>query len=97
MTESKLKAGVRIEQLDDNELEKRNVKSWPIWAKEASRFDWTYDSQEECYFLEGAVTVQTPEGDLALKKGDFVTFPKGLSCVWEVSQPVKKHYRFSET
>jgi uncharacterized protein len=27
-------------------------------------------------------------------KGDFVTFPKGLSCVWDIKAPVKKHYNF---
>jgi len=24
----------------------------------------------------------------------YVVFPKGLSCVWKVSKPVKKHYIF---
>jgi len=28
--------------------------------------------------------------------GDLVTFPKGLSCQWEVRSPVRKHYRFGE-
>jgi uncharacterized cupin superfamily protein len=27
-------------------------------------------------------------------KGDLVTFPKGMSCVWEIHGDVKKHYRF---
>jgi hypothetical protein len=27
-------------------------------------------------------------------KGDFVTFPKGLSCIWDIKEPVKKHYNF---
>ncbi len=27
------------------------------------------------------------------KRGDLVTFPAGLSCVWEVLEPVEKHYR----
>ena len=27
-----------------------------------------------------------------LQSGDFVTFPKGLSCVWDVKEPIKKHY-----
>ncbi|XP_010438403.1 PREDICTED: uncharacterized protein LOC104722003 [Camelina sativa] len=26
--------------------------------------------------------------------GDIVTFPKGLSCTWDVSQSVDKHYIF---
>ena len=27
-------------------------------------------------------------------KGDFVTFPKGLSCIWDIKAPVRKHYNF---
>ena len=26
--------------------------------------------------------------------GDLVTFPEGLDCVWKISKPVKKHYKF---
>ncbi len=27
------------------------------------------------------------------KRGDLITFPAGLSCAWEVLEPVEKHYR----
>ncbi|MFP3875020.1 MAG: cupin domain-containing protein, partial [Thiohalophilus sp.] len=26
--------------------------------------------------------------------GDLVTFPAGMSCTWEIREPVKKHYDF---
>lgn len=69
--------------------------SWPIWSCGVSRFPWTYDAQETCLLLEGQVTV-TPEGGEAVSfgAGDLVVFAKGLSCVWEVKEPVRKHYRF---
>jgi uncharacterized protein len=71
------------------------VFNWPIWTKEVSRFDWSYDSVEECLLLEGQVTVETEDGkSVSFGKGDFVTFPKGLSCTWNVHKPVKKHYNF---
>ena len=85
---------IEIEKPDENELNKRNVKSWPIWQKEVSKFDWHYDSTEECYLLEGKVVVETDDGKVAFGKGDFVTFNKGLTCVWDVKEPVKKHYNF---
>ena len=28
-------------------------------------------------------------------KGDFVQFPKGLKCRWQVTKSIKKHYQFS--
>ena len=87
---------IKVEKLDQAALKKMGVFSWPIWTKEVSSFDWHYDQMEQCYFLEGKVTVETKDGKKAtFGKGDFVTFPVGLSCVWNVQQPVRKHYNFS--
>jgi uncharacterized protein len=86
---------ISIEKPDKKSLETKGVFSWPIWEKEISRFDWYYDSTEECYLLKGKVVVETPDGKkIEFGAGDYVTFPKGLSCVWEVREPVKKHYNF---
>lgn len=86
--------GIKIERLGREELARRGVWDWPIWTKEASRFDWFYDAEEQCYLLEGEVTIETSEGKLNIQAGDFVTFPTGLSCVWEIHRPVRKHYFF---
>ena len=86
---------IKVERPVEKSLKERGVFGWPIWTKEASRFDWSYDSTEECYFLEGDVTVETKDGQkVNFGKGDFVTFPAGLSCTWIVKKPVKKHYNF---
>ncbi|MBS3026305.1 MAG: cupin domain-containing protein [Dolichospermum sp. DET50] len=76
-------------------LNELDVFNWPIWEKEISTFPWTYDDQETCYFLAGNVIV-TPNGGQAVKmgKGDLVTFPAGMSCTWEITRDVKKHYCF---
>lgn len=87
-------AKVKIIQLNKEEIEKRGINNWPIWTKEISRFDWYYDSTEHCQILEGDVTVHTDEGDFSFKAGDFVTFEKGLKCVWDIKKAVKKHYDF---
>lgn len=85
---------IKIEKLSDEQIEEKGIKSWPIWEKEVSRFDWHYDFTEECYILEGKVVVETAEGNVEFGKGDFVTFPKGLSCVWDIKEAVRKHYNF---
>jgi uncharacterized cupin superfamily protein len=76
-------------------LDVLGVYDWPIWKKEVSRFPWTYDQQETCYFVRGKVIV-TPEngGPQTFGRGDLVTFPVGLSCTWDVLEPVEKHYTF---
>jgi uncharacterized cupin superfamily protein len=86
---------IEVHQPTEEDLEGRGVSSWPIWEKEVSRFDWHYDATEECYLLEGRVVVEKEDGEkVEFGKGDFVTFPEGLSCVWDVKEPVKKHYNF---
>lgn len=86
---------IKVEKLSQEELKKRGVESWPIWTKEVSKFPWSYDSIEECLILEGHVTVEIKDGkSVKFGKGDFVTFPKGLSCTWIVEKPVRKYYNF---
>jgi uncharacterized cupin superfamily protein len=86
---------IKVEKLTDEQIEKRGIKSWSIWEKAISRFDWYYDSIEECLLLEGKVVVETADGEkVEFEKGDFVTFPKGLSCIWDIKEAVKKHYNF---
>ena len=44
-----------------------------------------------------AVEVEFPDGQkVTMGKGDLVTFPKGLSCQWNIKQAVKKHYNFGD-
>lgn len=85
---------IKVEKPSNELLEQLGVFSWSIWTKEASSFDWEYDQQEICYFLEGEVTVSTDRGEKSFAKGDLVTFPKGLSCTWHIKKPVRKHYIF---
>lgn len=85
---------INIEKLNTTQINDKKIKSWPIWKKEISTFDWTYDIDEECYILEGEVVIETEKGEVYIKAGDFVSFPKGLKCVWNIKAPVKKHYNF---
>ncbi len=85
---------VVISKLTDEEILNKGINLWPIWEKEISRFDWYYDSDEDCLILEGEVIVETKTDNYLIKAGDFVTFPKGLTCVWDVTKPIRKHYCF---
>jgi len=89
---------IKIRKLTGDEEKKLGVRQWPVWAKEPSRFDWSYDSQEECLFLEGEAVIHAAGGkQVRIQAGDFVTFPQGLKCTWEVLKKVRKHYRFGPT
>ena len=80
---------------DATKLDDLGVSGWPIWTKEVSKFPWTYDESETCYFLEGDVVVTPDDGEpVSMGKGDLVTFPAGMSCTWDIRGDVKKHYRF---
>ncbi len=88
--------GIELERNPAREkLEEMGVFSWPVWEKEVSRFPWTYDTDEICYILEGEVTV-TPDGGepVTIRAGDLVRFPAGMSCTWDITKPIRKHYDF---
>lgn len=76
------------------EEEKLEMQTKPIWECGISEFDWYYDSEETCFMVEGQVTVKYAGKSVSFGAGDYVVFPKGLSCVWIVTKPVKKHYVF---
>ena len=76
------------------EADKTAMQSKPIWECDVSEFDWHYDSEETCFLIEGEVTLTYDGGSVSFGAGDFCVFPEGLSCVWKVSKPVKKHYEF---
>ena len=85
---------IKVERPTDEAV--AEMRGWPTWEKEVSVFDWQYDTPETCYVLEGDVQVTTSDGQVVtFGAGDLVTFPKGLKCVWDVRQPIRKHYRFS--
>ncbi len=86
---------IKIEKLSEEELKERGVFKWPIWEKEASNFDWYYDSGERCYILEGNALVKPDKGEIVeFGAGDFVTFPEGMKCIWNIIKDIKKHYKF---
>ena len=66
----------------------------PTWGCEVSEFPWHYDEREQCILIEGEETVDYDGGSVSFGAGDYVEFPAGLSCVWKVTKPVKKHYQF---
>ena len=74
--------------------EKHEAECWPVWEKEESEFPWEYDVQETCLILEGNAVIQTPEGTVEFGAGDYVVFPKGLKCTWEIKKKIRKHYNF---
>ena len=87
---------IKIEKnASQNRCNELGVFNWPIWTKEPSKFPWFYDEKETCYLLEGDVTV-TPDGGEPVRfgAGALVSFPSGMSCVWEIRVAVRKHFRF---
>ena len=80
---------------ESKKIERLGIKNWPIWEKEVSEFPWSYDIRETCYIISGKVTV-TPNGGepVQIESGDLVVFPEGMSCTWNITEDIKKHYNF---
>ncbi len=60
------------------------------------RVELILDAAEGLFLEKGfAVTTMNDIGEAAeFGAGDLVTFPRGMDCVWTITQPVKKHYKF---
>lgn len=87
---------IRIEKNPtEQRLQELGVLQWDVWSKGITSFPWHYDEKEVCYITKGSVRV-TPEGrePILVGKGDLVTFPAGMSCKWEILEPISKHYSF---
>ncbi len=85
---------IEVRKISEEEIILKGIRDWPVWEKEISRFPHTYEEEEWCYFLEGEVVIETTSGNYTLVPGDFVVFKNGLSCTWDIKQPVRKHYNF---
>lgn len=90
-----MQATILKRPIDLEECRRMGIDRWPTWGKGVSRFPWSYDARETCYLIEGRVTV-TPDGGTPVEivTGDLVTFPEGMSCTWEIHEPVLKRYSF---
>ncbi len=84
--------------ISQNRLNEMKITDWPIWEKDVSEFPWSYGEKETCYILEGKAEVIPDDSDetVSFEKGDLVIFSSGLSCVWKITEPIKKHYKFGE-
>ena len=85
---------IEMEKPSKEKLDSLGVDRWDRWECEPSKFDWEYTDDETCYILEGMVKVMTSDGEIEIKKGDLVKFPKGLKCTWNVTQKIRKVYKF---
>jgi len=74
-------------------LDAMDVDCWPTWTKEVSTFEWTYNDNEMCYILEGEAIITPFDGKpVTIQRGDLIRFPAGLSCTWQITEAIEKHY-----
>jgi len=89
-------AKIIVKKISEEELKSLNIDNWGEWTCKVSRFNWEYSDKESCYLFEGEVTVETDEETVEFGAGDFIVFPKGLKCVWDIKKPVRKVYKFGD-
>ncbi|XP_068667373.1 uncharacterized protein [Aristolochia californica] len=80
-------------------LTELGIKSWPKWGCPPGKFPLKFDAQETCYLLKGRVKAHMKSSSEAVEfgAGDLVVIPQGLSCTWDVSVAVDKHYKFDSS
>ncbi|KAL6968120.1 hypothetical protein U1Q18_033923 [Sarracenia purpurea var. burkii] len=83
----------------ESQLSELGIKSWPKWGCSPGKYQLKFDAEETCYLLRGKVKVY-PKGSpevVEFGAGDLVIIPKGMSCTWDVSVAVDKHYKFDSS
>ena len=55
---------------------------------------WKYFEDETSHIIEGRA-IATPEGGAPVEssKGNLVTIPSDITCVWNIIEPIRKRYR----
>jgi uncharacterized protein len=85
---------LEIHKPEEDEINQKGIRNWPVWEKGISRFKHTYEEDEHCLFIEGEVIIESEEDKVKLHPGDYVIFRNGLNCIWDIRKPVKKYYHF---
>jgi uncharacterized protein len=61
------------------------------WECTPGKFRWVYGDDEIVYIIYGKVFISTSDGvERSLGAGDVAFFPAGSSCVWQVTETVRK-------
>ncbi|GJU41053.1 putative reverse transcriptase domain-containing protein [Tanacetum coccineum] len=84
----------------ESHLSELGIKSWPKWGCSPGKYQLKFDAQETCYLLKGKVKVYRKNSSEMISEfgaGDLVILPEGLSCTWDVSVAVDKHYKFESS
>lgn len=83
---------IEVDRLDLEELKELGVEQWPVWEHEEEKIEWFYEKTERCYIVSGEATIVSEFETLTIKPGDFITFPAGLECIWDIDSAIRKHY-----
>ena len=77
--------------------EGKHYLEWDLHEIPVSNYPFEFTmGKTYAYFIEGHCKVTIPEGQVEIKKGDFVTFTDGMKSQWEVLLPLKKYVLFTE-
>lgn len=75
------------------EEERNEMEQCPTWSCEVSTFPWHFEEEEHCLIIEGEAVVTFEDRKFRFCEGDYVIFPQGMDCIWEVIKPIKKYYK----
>jgi len=68
-----------------------------VWECTKGKFLYKYDDDEACYILQGEAIIRSDSGVVAVRKGDFVFFRKGLETMWQIKKKIKKLFFIYES
>ena len=85
---------ITITKPGENFLNNIKIFKKPLWEHHPAKFNWKYNEKESCYIIDGEAIIVTSCESIIISKGDFLIFPEGLKCTWEILKTIRKHYYF---
>lgn len=85
---------ITVTPMTKEDARKLGIDGWSEWSCKPSVFDWHYNDKETAYVFEGDVIVKAYGEETHITPNTLVVFPKGMDCVWEVREKIKKVYKF---
>ncbi|PEY34521.1 methyltransferase [Bacillus cereus] len=84
-----------VKKISSQEYEQLGVDTWEHWENTTHKATWEVEEAESFYVLEGEVHITVGDRVHTVTKDMVVSLPKGLVCIWDIPNYLKKVYKLN--
>ncbi|WP_312469408.1 cupin domain-containing protein [Neobacillus sp.] len=85
-----------VKKISTQEFEQNGVDTWEPWENTTHKAQqWEVEETETFYVHEGEVNITVGEITYNVTENMLVSLPKGLVCIWDIPEYLKKVYKLN--